>query len=236
MELVALSRVTVEGALAVIMAVVLFCGSVYLLLSAVLGRWMGYLVAATGFFAFMMILSAIWAFGAPGTPRHLGPKGKLPHWVAVGEGVTVRSPSHRVVGTYPGDPWRPAGKDEELAPEVEPATVAFQELLAGEANRELRRAGVEGDVLPADFQVRDVRFADADGRLLAAARAFAGTGGPEVTVVGFKHNGDEATPSFAFLFGSLIGFGAHLPLLDRAERRRKEILTGGEQQPWRGPA
>jgi hypothetical protein len=39
-----------------------------------------------------------------------------------------------------------------------------------------------------------------------------------------------------FLIGSTILFAIHLPLLDRAERRRKEILTGGTAPPWYGPA
>jgi hypothetical protein len=57
-----------------------------------------------------------------------------------------------------------------------------------------------------------------------------------VLIVAYKNQGNEPLPSFLFLGGSLLGFIAHLPFLDRAERRRKEILTGGEQQPWRGPA
>jgi uncharacterized protein (DUF4213/DUF364 family) len=39
-----------------------------------------------------------------------------------------------------------------------------------------------------------------------------------------------------FLIGSTLLFGAHLPFLDRAERTRKEILTGGTAPPWYGPA
>jgi hypothetical protein len=42
--------------------------------------------------------------------------------------------------------------------------------------------------------------------------------------------------SWMFLIGSTIGFAVHLPLLDRAERKRKEILTGGTAPPWYGPA
>jgi hypothetical protein len=236
MEILALTRTNIEGALAVVMAVVLFCGSVYLLLSAIFGLRMAYLVAATGLFAFMIILSAIWAFGAPGTPKYLGPKGKLPAWVAVGEGTTVRSSTHPVIEKYPQRPWTPPKKGDPLATEVEPATLVFQDFLAEEANRELRRAGQQGEVAPADFNLTELRFTEADGRTLAAARAFATTGGPEVVVVGFKDEGDEATPSYAFLIASIVGFAAHLPFLDRAERKRKEFLTGGEQAPWRGPA
>lgn len=236
MEILALTRTNIEGALAVVMAVVLFCGSVYLLLSAIFGLRMAYLISATGLFAFMIILSAIWAFGAPGTPKYLGPKGKLPAWVAVGEGTTLRSSTHPVIERYPQEPWRAPGEGDPVTEEVEPATLAFQDFLAEEASRELRQAGLQGEVAPADFQITELRFAEVDGRILAAAKAFATTGGPEVVVVGFKHEGDEATPSYAFLIASILGFAAHLPFLDRAERKRKDILTGGQQAPWRGPA
>jgi hypothetical protein len=39
-----------------------------------------------------------------------------------------------------------------------------------------------------------------------------------------------------FLAGSIVLFLLTLPLLDRAEKKRKEILTGGEAPPWYGPA
>src|SRR5207244_1464034 len=51
------------GYLTVIMAFVVFMGSVYLLLSAVFGVRMGYLVLAVAFFGWMILFSAIWVFG-----------------------------------------------------------------------------------------------------------------------------------------------------------------------------
>ena len=41
--------------------------------------------------------------------------------------------------------------------------------------------------------------------------------------------------SYMFLVGSVILFVIHLPLLDTAERKRKEFLTGSAP-PWYGPA
>jgi hypothetical protein len=213
---------------------VLFPGSVWLLLSAVFGVRMAYLVSATGFFAFMVILTALWAFGAPGTPPFLGPKGELPAWKPLAAGTTLTS-NIEAVERYPEGPWRAPGEDRALAAEVEPASLAFQELLAEEAAAELRRAGLQGEVTPETFEITDLRFATVDDTKLAAATAFATSGGPEVVVVGWKDPGNESMPSYLFLVGSVIGFAAHLPFLDRAERRRKEILTGGEQAPWRGP-
>ena len=42
--------------------------------------------------------------------------------------------------------------------------------------------------------------------------------------------------SWMFLIGAVFGLAIHVPFLDRAERTRKEILTGGTAPPWYGPA
>jgi hypothetical protein len=234
MELLAVSRVAVEGVLTIVAAFVLFCGSVVLLLSAIFGPRMGYLVSATGFFGFMVILSVIWVLGVPGsTPPFRGPRGEQPTWIAMAQGPSLSS-EQVPVQRYPGGPWKAPGK--ALTSEVEPATLAFQEFLAGQANRQLGQEGIQGQVGPDAFEVEDLRFATVDGTQYAVGRAFATTGGPEVLVVGHKDPGFVALPSYVFLAASLIGLAIHLPLLDVAERRRKEILTGGEQKPWLGPA
>ncbi len=230
-----LDNTFVQGTLVVVMAFLVFGGSIWVLTAAVFGVRMGYLVTATSLFAFMIILSALWTFGAPGTPRYLGPKGDLPAWVAVGEGLDLRS-STIPVERYPNEPWRTSEEERSLAAEVEPATLAFQEFLAEEASAELRGQGIDGEITPEEFQIEDLRFAEVEETPVAAARGFAAGGGPEVLVVGYKDQGNEPLPSYLFLIASLIGFGIHLPFLDRAERRRKDVLTGGDQAPWRGPA
>lgn len=223
------------GILVLASALVLFPGTVWLLTSAVFGTRMAYLISATGFFAFMVILSALWTFGAPGTPRYTGPKGDLPAWVPLAAGPELASDTLPLVQEYPGGPWQGA-KEAGLATEAEPAALAFQDFLAEEAAAELEGAGIEGEVASTEFTIQDVKFAELEDRPIAMARGFASEGGPEVLVFGHKDPGNEPLPSYLVLIGSLIGFAAHLPFLDRAERRRKEILTGGEQPPFRGPA
>ncbi len=39
-----------------------------------------------------------------------------------------------------------------------------------------------------------------------------------------------------FMAASILLFLIHLPLLDRAEKRRKAFLTGGSAPAWYGPA
>ena len=226
---------TLEGALVFVSSIVLFVGSVFLLLAAIFGIRMGYLMTATGFFGFWVILAALWAFGAPGTPRFLGPRGDLPAWIAVAQGTDLRSETFPVIDEYPRGDWRSA-EDAEATAEVEPATLAFQEFLAEQANEELAAEGLEGEVPPESFQVSNVRFAEDGDTRLAAATAVSGTGGREVEVVGYLDEGDEGLPSWLALGLGLVGFAVHVPFLDRAERKRKDVLTGGEQAPWRGPA
>ena len=48
--------------------------------------------------------------------------------------------------------------------------------------------------------------------------------------------GNVPVYSWAFLLASLVGFAIHVPFLDRLEKSRKEILTGGTSPPWYGPA
>jgi hypothetical protein len=228
-------QIIIEGILVVVAAFVLFGGAVWLLTSAVMGVQLGYLITATATFGFLIILTALWSFGAPGTPPFLGPKGDLPAWIGVGAGTSLSSPTFPVIQRYPDEPWQEPG-DAGLTAEVEPATLALQEFLAEEASAEVREAGIEGEVTPEQFEIQDLRFTEVDDTQLVSARAFANTGGPEVEVFGYKDPGNESLPSYLFLAGSVLGFLIHLPFLDRAERKRKEVLTGGEQAPWRGPA
>jgi hypothetical protein len=220
-----------EGLLVVVSALVLFFGSVWILLAAIFGVRMGYLVAATGFFSFLFLLALLWTVGAPGTPRFLGPKGTLPTWVGVAAGEELTSPNFPVIERYPGEPWKPAEPNAQ-----EEISGAFGEFLAEEATLELQQAQVEGEATAEQFEFTDVRVTTVGETRLAAATAFSSTGGRQVEVAGYFDEGSEPIPSYVSLLIAIVGLVVHLPFLDRAERRRKDVLTGGEQAPWRGPA
>ena len=59
---------------AVPIGLILFVGSVYLLIRSNLGTRRGYLVMATSLWGFMVIYGLFWTFGAPGTPPATGPQ------------------------------------------------------------------------------------------------------------------------------------------------------------------
>jgi hypothetical protein len=230
-----------KGGLAVVMGFVLFVGSVLLILSAVFGRRMGYLVLAVGFFGWMIILSALWTFGfwsqGPDTPVNLGPRGAEPTWVVESFG-TDPEPVYDVFASYPaGDAWRDPGTNDADSSSVQAVTTAAQGFLAEEANAELGVGEFDpGALQTTDFVVDQIKFATAGDVSLAAAEAYFSGGGPRFTLYLRHDSGSVNRYSWMFLIGSVVGLAIHVPLLDRAERRRKEILTGGTAPPWYGPA
>ncbi|MET0920723.1 MAG: hypothetical protein ABWY77_05950, partial [Acidimicrobiia bacterium] len=68
---------TILGVLVVVAGIVLFCGTVYILLGTNLGARLGFLVSFTGLMGFMMLLSLLWCTTA--SPLNTL-KGTLPSW------------------------------------------------------------------------------------------------------------------------------------------------------------
>jgi len=228
-----------EGGIGTLMGFILFIGSVLLLLSAVFGRRMGYLVLSVSFFAWMIVLSSLWTFGfwsqGPSTPTNLGPRGAEPGWLVEAAGQNVQDLPYGEYETYPdGQPWQ----SPKPPASVQSVTGAIQSYLAEQANAE---AGIEDPYASnafqtTDFTVQNIAFAASGDVSLAAAQAFYIGGGPSITLYMRHDSGSVPRYSWTFLIGSIVLFAAHLPFLDRAERNRKEILTGGTAPPWYGPA
>jgi hypothetical protein len=240
------------GVLVVICGLILFGGSIYLLLAGIFGRKMAYLVEATCFFAFLTLLAAIWTWGfwsqGPQTPTNLGPQGEAAHWQPVSAGLQPSSDKYPVALQYPGGPWK--APNEGTKASVEPLSTAVKEYVADEANKQ---AGIEVQpeipvaaggrgapeyqnnlvpYEPEDFTVEDVRFTTAGDRSLAAARVFPKDGGPEITVIAVHEPGKIWMYSVLFLIIGIVGFAIHVPLLDREEKKLKGIITS-KPAPWR---
>lgn len=99
----------IRGSLILLTAVVILCGSVYLLLATNLGARLGFLVAVAGLTGWMTLLGIIWTI----TPSTTGPKGRDPRWVV--EGVVTGE-----VGPTAPEPLRkPLDRWDEL-PEADP--------------------------------------------------------------------------------------------------------------------
>jgi hypothetical protein len=228
-----------KGAGVVFMGLILFVGSVYLVLTAVLGRWMGYLVVMVAFSGWMILLSALWAFGfysqGPDTPVNLGPRGAEPSWIPLLASTGQTSDRYEAFRSYPGDPWKEPASGATA--EVQSVTGIVTDFLAEEANQELEIPHTDPRaVTGVEFAVDELHFATVGGTQLAVAQAHFLDGGPLWTVSLYHDEGSVPRYSYMFLAGSVLLFAIHLPLLDIAERKRKDFLTGGATPPWYGPA
>jgi hypothetical protein len=251
-----------KGAVVIVCAFVLFVGSIYLLLAAVFGLRMGYLVLAVSFFGWMILLSLLWAVGQPkfpppigflkrwsvtGTLPNLGPRGTEKHWQVYAAGTgQLASARFTVTSRYPDPPWHSPNKIEKAS--VSSVSSAMQKYLVQQALDPFSKNGQRVcptlgppqsncvTLDPTTFVIQDMRFTRSNKTSVVGAHAFFTLGGPEITVFAYRDSGNLPVYSVAFLGASLILFLIHLPFLDRAERKRKAFLTGGTAPPWYGPA
>ena len=243
-----------KGLLVVLTAFVLLPGSVYMLLAANFGALKGYLIAATAFFGFMVMLSAIWTFGLPGTPALTGPKGVEPTF----RFFTIDDPA---AGTYDSvrDFQGGAGNGWEAAPEGEAAAgseegtlqadlqTASQRAVADlieETNKDVEDSSEELDVTNLDPKVF---YTIQDGTEVAAIVISpkdppegSGLERPDFapkTTFAYRDPGNPYLPSILFLVASVVLFVVHLFLLGLAERRRPlGISQTPATEPDRQPA
>jgi hypothetical protein len=226
-----------------ILGSLVFFGSAYILLAAVFGRLMGYLITAVSFFGMMILFSIIFVLGVPGsTPPNLGPRGTRyacptcisePHWAVVAAAENITSPTFPSVAKYPGSPWK--APDATTKGEIESLTTALGQFLAREANKN-GSAGEGPEIKATDFGVQNIKFHQENGEKLAAAQVFFKSGGPILEAFAVFDEGNVPLPSYLFLGISLVAFAGHLPFLDKAEKKRKHILTGGQAPKFLGPA
>ena len=242
-----------KGLLVVLTAFVLLPGSVYMLLASNFGALRGYLIAGTAFFGFLVMLSAVWLFGIPGTTPLTGPKGTQPtfKFFTVDDPVAATYDSVRDFQGGAGSGWQPApeGEFEEGTPEgdlkadLDPARQTAVQDLIEETNADIEDSSEE---LDATNLSAEVFYTIQDGTEVAAvvispATPLEGSGlqrpdfAPK-TFFAYRDPGSPYLPSILFLIGSTVLFLVHLFLLGVAERRRPlgqalTPTTEAERQP-----
>jgi hypothetical protein len=243
----------VKGLLVVLTAFVFLPGSVYMLLAANFGALKGYLIAATAFFAFLMLLSAVWLFGLPGTTPLTGPKGTQPTF----KFFTIDDPeasTYDAVRSFQGgagDGWQaaPEGQAEAGSPQealqadLDTARQRAVADLIEETNKEIEDSSRELDVTNLDAKAF---YTTQEGTTVAAVVISpkdppegSGLERPDFapkTVFAYRDPGAPYLPSILFLIGSAVLFVAHMLALGWVERRRPlgvalTPTTEGERQP-----
>ena len=223
-------------------AILLFFGSIFLLLRSNLGTRRAYLVEASAFFGFMVILSTFWTFGAPGTPQATGPtnlpgtqpNAYQPTWVAFAiDSLVAEDPAYSIVKEYP-EGFGPV--PEDFQQEAETGASEIQTFFASDEG---------GNNLGDLDEVLEIQYAEAtNGRPIIAVtyQPIGDTGEPEgdpVTFFGFFDEGNIIFPGLVVMAISILGFLLHAFLLDRdeqRERRELERAAGEEEEEEKVPA
>jgi hypothetical protein len=245
----------VKGLLVVVTGFLLLPGSVYVLLAVNFGALKGYLIAATAFFGFLVLLSAVWLFGIPGTTPLTGPKGTQPSF----KFFTVDDPA---AGTYDrvrdfqggaGNGWQEAptgeveagSEQETLKADLDVARQQALSTLIEETNKDIKDSSKELDVTNLDakafYTIQD--GTEVTAIVISPKDPPEGSGlerpdfAPKTTFA-YRDPGAPSLPSQLFLAGALVLFVVHTLLLGVAERHRPLGVTHaptaeGERQPAR---
>ncbi|HKO85077.1 MAG TPA: hypothetical protein VJ140_11070, partial [Actinomycetota bacterium] len=226
-----------KGLLVVLTGFVLLPGSVYMLLAANFGALKGYLIAATAFFGFLTMLSAVWLFGIPGTTPLTGPKGTQPtfKFFTLNDPQASTYDSVRDFQGEAGNGWQeaPAGEvqpgspEETLKADLDTARQrAIQDLIT-ETNKNVEDSSDELDVTNLDakafYTIQDGTEVAAIVISPKAPPPGSGLKKPDFapkTTFAYRDPGSPYLPSILFLAGSSVLFVVHTVLLGVAERRR----------------
>ena len=242
-----------KGIAVVVTAFVLLPGSVYMLLASNFGALKGYLIAGTAFFGFLMMLSAVWLFGIPGTTPLTGPKGTQPSFkfFTLNDQAAATYDSVRDFQGAAGNGWQaaPTGDVEEGSPEatlkadLDTARQTAVSDLIEETNATVKESRKELDVTNLDAKTY---YTIQDGHEVAAIvispktpPAGSGLERPDiqpVTTFAYRDPGNPYLPSIIFLVASVILFLVHMVLLGVAERRRPLGVALTPTDEGRAPA
>jgi hypothetical protein len=238
------------GAIAVVLAVISFYGTTYLVIALNVGWRFGYWLASACFGALMVMLSIFWIINP------VGPRGTEPIWepVAAGRDTVAQAQLEEVALTtpaqYPTGPWQAADEgdseqrdalgsaisncmssDPSSLPEAEQEACADAQALAPP---EEDIPVLEGTEVAVTYEVTDVRFAEENGRLLGQATVVPVTHDPRVAddpvqgeqvgvsfrIVAVFDKGSILIPAIWSLVIFGLYFAFHLYGLHRAERRK----------------
>jgi hypothetical protein len=221
------------GLLVLVWVGVLF-GLPYMLLASVYGAKQGYLVIGASTFAVLILLGAIWLFGAPGTVAGTGPRGREPAWAPFTPD-SEQAKDFSAVATFPNG-WDKPGKKYkgsiDSTGEVKNIESVIQPALA-------ERAASQGTAAtkPEDWTFRTTEkpatpeeatlpfaqmyFVDSGHHLVAGAIIPATAKHPQTIVFAYHDTGQIFYWAAIILGAGVVGFASHIWALAMLEKRKK---------------
>lgn len=228
-----MDMIFVEGVGAVLSGVIVFCGSVFLLIAMLTGARIAYFVTACVTLAFLTMMGLVWSgFNPPFIPptvNPLGPVGQLPSWDEIGLAENAGDIDFGAAGSYPDDPWFEAESEDPL--ESSQAST-----LKNEATDVVEVAIDEGEVT-AYTDVGDLLVDEGTVRLLNQAdttygavtfNPLEGEEGPDISVIMQYDPGNPLRPARLMTLGFFIVFLLHLGGLWLVERKARSVAEERE--------
>ena len=231
--------VFIEGVAATISGLIVFVGSVWLLLAVIMGGRLAYFVTASVTLGFIFIMTLVWSYGTP-----LGPVGELPEW----NGVDLKESASELEfgpGTsYPDGEWHAPDPDDPAqmtkAAELESAAIDY----LAEQIREKKGGGflAESD---ASVVAESARLLEQGEEQYGAVQLEASTSAiekaneadpdqavtPEDATLVLVMSYDPGNPlgkARMIAGGTFLVFALHLFGLSRAEKKTKKDTTATE--------
>jgi hypothetical protein len=211
----------IEGIAAVVSAVVIFCGSVFLILAMVVGGRLAYFVTASITLGFLVMMGVVWSINP------LGPVGELPEWTEGRIAEAASDIDFAPAAEYPEGPWEAVDPEDQAqvtqASELESA--ATDVLEEGITEGEITTVEAASDAIVNTDLTRLLQQGDA----LYGAVTFAPLRGEgEVAVAVLTYDpGNPLGPPRMITAGTLVLFVLHLFGLSRSERRARSSGNGG---------
>ena len=202
------------GIAAVVSGIIVFCGSVWMLLTLVIGARLAYFVTASVTLAFVLIMGAVWSFG----DVPLGPVGVQPKWNQVAIAESQADVNFGPASSYPDSPWFQADtEDAAQAAQVAELKSAATDYLQDQIDDgKITAFETASDALVTDGSERLI---ESDGKQYGAVAIEPAEGkkGEDLFVVMSYDPGNPFLPARQIALGALVLFILHLIGLSRAE-------------------
>jgi hypothetical protein len=210
----------IEGVAAVGSAVIVFAGSVWLLLMLVTGARLAYFITATVTLGVLLIMGAVWSITEP----PLGPAGEPASWSSVAVADTPQEADFGPAAEYPDGPWQTVNRDDSK----ESAKASELESEAGDA---LEEAISKDQVTTFDTasdalaNADETKFLEQDGTLYGGV-TFEDTEKTKSAVVFASYDpGNPLSTARQITGGVFLLFVLHLILLSRIEKKAKSTVA-----------
>jgi hypothetical protein len=237
-----------QAVLGLAIAIIVLPGSIYMLLASNFGARLGYLILMVSLFAWIILLSAMWLFGVPGTTPGTGPRGTEATWIP----FTPTSDQAKVfadtLNNFPNGPtWKPIGTvfsgNVDSKGEFSNVRAIVQQALAAlDAKQKLpatdptdwnfRAAGIPpATPVEQPYPQATVAFSKSGTPLLFGVDIPASSNHPETIVFAYRNKGKVYLYALYFFIVGILGFAVHLWFLARYERKQKEREVALQPQP-----